>query len=755
MLRARSISAEMRRLMILSGGFMLALVLVFVVANAATRKVEREAATARAFGELLSTIQTQIMQLRNGHMAFAADPSEAGLKVDLENQALLEQSLLQAEATATGDSTALIADLKGQLQRYSSIFNTYSQSQETLGFSEDVGLQGALRSAVHNIETRLEEFNVPVMQVKMLMMRRHEKDFIMRGAPKYLTRLNARVDEFKAFPISLYPSVEVMQDVMTDLDAYQAGFASFVEASLLATEQSAAMDTEFAKVGPMIEELHALTADHVLGLHEQSEATMAKFTRITGVAAILALAAFAFVSTRTSRRMARPLGAAATSISALSNGQLDVTIPSSDLAEVKSLSLALESFRDKMQANQQMKQDLDLSAQEREREKRERAAEEQRAEEKAQAEQERLAAERRHLLAEQKAQEAAQEAERLRQAEAEENRAAQRRAAEEAAQKAEAQIREQAQVVSQIANGLANLSQGNLTCAISSPLPGEYEKLRQDFNVAIEELAGTLHDVVNASSVLRTGVTSVRSATNDLTREMETNAAGIQETAAAMEQLTSTVKEMATSSEEITNLSDKARNDVENSDRLVEDVVKAMETIQHSSDQISKIIKLIDDISFQTNLLALNAGVEAARAGEAGRGFAVVASEVGILAQRSAEAANEISSLIQHGAQEVNAGVELVADTRGALGKALESVRSISVQIESISVSSQEQASAIVEVNSAIGAIDASMQKSTGRFDTIASATEQLAQESQTLADAVARFDLPHQDDALLDRWAS
>ena len=139
--------------------------------------------------------------------------------------------------------------------------------------------------------------------------------------------------------------------------------------------------------------------------------------------------------------------------------------------------------------------------------------------------------------------------------------------------------------------------------------------------------------------------------------------------------------------------------------------VEAMAGIEKSSQQISQIIGVIDEIAFQTNLLALNAGVEAARAGDAGRGFAVVASEVRALAQRSAEAAKEIKSLISASTGQVEHGVQLVAETGQSLERIITQVAQINRVVCDIAAGSQEQSTGLQQVNTAINQMDQVTQR--------------------------------------------
>jgi len=172
------------------------------------------------------------------------------------------------------------------------------------------------------------------------------------------------------------------------------------------------------------------------------------------------------------------------------------------------------------------------------------------------------------------------------------------------------------------------------------------------------------------------------------------------------------------------------------------DAVSAMGEIEQSSGQITNIIGVIDEIAFQTNLLALNAGVEAARAGDAGRGFAVVAQEVRALAQRSAGAAKEIKALIASSSEQVKRGVRLVGDTGAALGGIAEKFIEIETLIAEIAQSSQEQATGLSQVNSAVNQMDQVTQQNAAMVEQATAAAANLKSEAVDLAQLVGRFEV-------------
>ena len=175
---------------------------------------------------------------------------------------------------------------------------------------------------------------------------------------------------------------------------------------------------------------------------------------------------------------------------------------------------------------------------------------------------------------------------------------------------------------------------------------------------------------------------------------------------------------------------------------IVRNAIDAMGRIEQSSQKISQIISVIDEIAFQTNLLALNAGVEAARAGEAGRGFAVVAQEVRELAQRSANAAKEIKTLINTSAGEVKGGVSLVLSTGEALKEIEALVNRVNEHVTSIARAAQEQSLALVEINTSVNHMDQMTQQNAAMVEETTAASQVLADEARHLQAQLERFQL-------------
>ncbi len=299
---------------------------------------------------------------------------------------------------------------------------------------------------------------------------------------------------------------------------------------------------------------------------------------------------------------------------------------------------------------------------------------------------------------------------------------------------------QQRQVVDQIARGLSQLAGGELTFRLVEQFASDYDKLRIDFNGAMEKLQETMVVVSGNTSTIRSGTTEISTAADDLSKRTEQQAASLEETAAALDEITATVRKTAEGASHARQVVGTAKVDAEKSGQVVRRAVEAMSGIEKSAGQIGQIIGVIDEIAFQTNLLALNAGVEAARAGEAGRGFAVVASEVRALAQRSADAAKEIKTLISASTAQVEQGVDLVAETGKALERIVAQVSEINAIVSEISASTQEQSTGLEQINTAINQMDQVTQQNAAMVEESTAASHALSEETEELSRVISRF---------------
>jgi methyl-accepting chemotaxis protein len=210
-------------------------------------------------------------------------------------------------------------------------------------------------------------------------------------------------------------------------------------------------------------------------------------------------------------------------------------------------------------------------------------------------------------------------------------------------------------------------------------------------------------------------------------------AASLEETSASLEEISSMTKRNADNAQTTKGLANLARSAADSGASDMQKMSVAMQDIKSSSDDISKIIKTIDEIAFQTNILALNAAVEAARAGEAGMGFAVVSDEVRNLAQRSAQAAKETAAKIETAIAKTTQGVQMSEKVAQSLAEIVTNVRKVDELVAEIATASKEQNDGITQVNTAVTQMDKVTQSNAASAEESASAAQELNAQTHVL----------------------
>ena len=287
---------------------------------------------------------------------------------------------------------------------------------------------------------------------------------------------------------------------------------------------------------------------------------------------------------------------------------------------------------------------------------------------------------------------------------------------------------------------IRTIADGDLTNTIEKA--SNEDGLGQSLIDMNNSLNSTLGQVNMSVDQVNIGADQVSQASQSLSQGATESASSLEEISASVTQINSQSRQNAENATEATGLAKQAADDADKGNKHMEGLSVAMEKINASSDQIKKIVKVIDDIAFQTNLLALNANVEAARAGKYGKGFAVVADEVRNLAVRSAEAVKETTEMVDDSIKNIESGNKAVEATATQLEAIMGGASKVADFLEEIATASKEQAEAIDQITQGLEQIDQVTQSNTASAEESAAAAEELASQSVQLKSMIATFKL-------------
>ena len=298
-------------------------------------------------------------------------------------------------------------------------------------------------------------------------------------------------------------------------------------------------------------------------------------------------------------------------------------------------------------------------------------------------------------------------------------------------------------IVFDLRDRLDAMAGGNFTENLESEeYVGDYAPLLESLKHIQEDMNKTLQEVHASSVQVLSSAEQVNTGAQSLSQGATEQASSIEELSANMQDISQSIQASTKTAGEAYKLQGEAGVAVLQSNEKMEEMRKAMDDITAKSNEISKIIKTIDDIAFQTNILSLNAAIEAARAGAAGKGFAVVADEVGNLAQKSAKAAQNTGLLIEETIEAVEKGAKITEETAESLNSVSKSTEEVNTLIEKISSASSKDLEGITSLNQGLQQISSVVQANSATAEQSAAASEELTGQANKMNELVERFQL-------------
>ncbi len=334
-------------------------------------ETERLSAAALARSELTRDIAEDFLNARRREKDFLLRLDERYLADHAAVSEAIERNLTALAGRLPADQAALAGRLRETYRAYDAQFGAVGDDWIAMGLDEESGLQGALREAVHGAEEAIRTQASDDLMVKLLMMRRHEKDFIMRRDPKYVGRLDERVAEFEALLAGKELPAAVKQSMLAALESYQARFAEFAGLTLNIEEKTAELSRLYAQGEPLLAELReAIRADYAAvrrTAEARNEATfLLSVGLIAGIALVSLLAALAV-----GRSIARPVSRLSALMHRLAEGDKSISVPVEGRDEIAGMARAVQVFKDNMirndelQAEAERRQQLELERAER------------------------------------------------------------------------------------------------------------------------------------------------------------------------------------------------------------------------------------------------------------------------------------------------------------------------------------------------------------------------------------------------------
>lgn len=742
--------------------------------------VEQKIETLKNSQVNLQKIQTDILMLRRNEKDFLMRKNMKYKDKFIANYEVLQSDMQKlSEFVAANDiDSSQVNLLSENLTIYRKGFLDLIDAYGQAGLDHKSGLQGSLRKSVHNIESTINELNEPELMADMLMLRRREKDFLLRFDLKYLSKLNKDVISLeRQLDITDIPLSE-KQNIKQLLKAYQTDFTKMVK-----SYEKIGLKSDLGLRGSMRKAVHA-TDESLKILKNQFnkviDAIIFKYELIVFALILIFVVVMLIINIRTSKYIAKSiLNLRHTIVNIAQSSDFSIRVKHEEEDEIQDVAIAVNELMQHLKdsissvnhvlasvANADFDErvegdyDGDLST--------------------LKDGVNRSANKVSFMMSElTKVMEAINDGhfdikmdDRV--------PANFKEKVESSLAVIDDIIKEINQVMGGMSQGdfsqrvlisahgdlatlksninksvntiddslkdvsslIVSMSKGDLTHKINNSYSGQLQTLTNAANDSCEHLHRIVLKTIESANIVSLASGEVSKGAFDLSERVQEQAASLEETSATMEEINAAVEHNTQSASEAAKVATNVQSDSSNGTRVMKQTIDAMEEIQESSRKISDIVNLIDGIAFQTNLLALNAAVEAARAGEHGRGFAVVAGEVRNLAQKSAEAAKDITSLINESVERIDQGTKLASDSGDMLNSITDSIENVSLRINSIDKDSHRQAQSIKQVYNAVSSIDGVTQQNAALVEQTSAAAESMADQAEVLNKELSFFKL-------------
>ncbi len=304
-----------------------------------------------------------------------------------------------------------------------------------------------------------------------------------------------------------------------------------------------------------------------------------------------------------------------------------------------------------------------------------------------------------------------------------------------------AMIAASAAPVQEASTVLDRFAERDLSVRMQGEYAGDYARIQQSLNSAIDQLESALREVRSTSTELSAASQQVSSSSQTMAEGATEQASALEEVSASLQELASLAKQNADASARANASVHQVGTQAAQGSTSMQRLTEAIHDIHQSATETARIMKTIDEIAFQTNLLALNAAVEAARAGDAGRGFAVVADEVRALAMRSATAARESADLIDRSVQHARRGVALNDETAKAFTAISGAVQGTAAVVDEIAMASQQQAEGVAQILKATEEMNHVTQRAASESEESAAVSQTLLGQARVLSEMLDRFE--------------